>query len=168
MEVHLIVAVDRHGVIGKDGDLPWRLPADLAHFKRVTMGHPLVMGRRTHESIGRALPGRLNIVLSRDPDYAPAEGCVLARDPDEAVRRAEQDGGQVLMVIGGEAIYDAFMTHAACIHLTRVETTVDGGDARFPPLDEDLWEETHRVERAADDANAHGLSFLTLKRRRSE
>ena len=93
MEVHLIVAVDRHGVIGKDGDLPWRLPADLAHFKRVTMGHPLVMGRRTHESIGRALPGRLNIVLSRDPDYAPAKGCLLARDPDEAVRRAEQDGG---------------------------------------------------------------------------
>lgn len=164
MEIALIVATDRAGVIGKDGDLPWHLPADLRHFKQTTMGKPLIMGRRTHESIGRALPGRKNVVLSRSPEYTPAEGCSLVRSVDEAIAAAAEDSPDAVMVIGGEAVYEAFLPRAHRIYLTLVETTVADGDARFPELD-DTWEEVSREDRPADEKNPYDLSFRELLRR---
>jgi len=161
--ISLIVATDRNGVIGKDGDLPWHLPADLAHFKRTTMGKPLIMGRRTHESIGRALPGRRNVVLSRRHGWQPAEGCELARDVDEALSLLADEAE--VMIIGGEAIYAAFLPRADRLYLTLVDTVVVDGDARFPALDSAAWVEASRELRPADDRNAHGLSFRMLQRR---
>ena len=157
MEIALIVATDRAGVIGKDGDLPWHLPADLAHFKRTTMGKPIIMGRRTHDSIGRALPGRANVVLSRSDTYSPADGCLLATDVDSAL--SSVGDADSVMVIGGEAVYAAFLPHANRIHLTIVDTFVDGGDARFPAFEEEEWTEVSRIDRPADERNPFSLSF---------
>ena len=163
MEIALIVATDRTGIIGKDGGLPWHLPADLARFKQTTMGKPLIMGRRTHDSIGRALPGRVNIVLSRADGYTPADGCRLARDVDEALDSVPD--ADAVMVVGGEAVYAAFLPRAQRIHLTVVDMLVVDGDARFPPLDQEQWVEVARTDVAADEKNAHAMSFRELVRR---
>lgn len=162
MEITLIVATDRNGVIGKDGDLPWHLPADLKHFKKTTMGKPLVMGRRTHESIGKALPGRRNVVLSRTEGWSPAEGCDRASGVDAALALLE--GEPEIMIIGGEAIYGAFLPVATRLHLTLVDTAVEGGDARFPAIDPTDWKTVTTEDRAPDDANPHAMSFRTLVR----
>ena len=163
MEICLILAMDRHGVIGKNGDLPWHLPADLKHFKRTTMGKPLVMGRKTHESIGRALPGRRNVVLSRSTEWSPADGCERVSSVDEAVELLRDE--PVVMVIGGEAIYAAFLPIATRLHLTVVDTEVDGGDARFVAIDHSEWNEIAREDRDPDDANPFAMSFRELVRR---
>ncbi len=164
MTISLIVAVARNGVIGRDGRMPWHLPADLKQFKRTTMGKPVLMGRKTHQSIGRPLPGRTNIVISRDPDFA-AEGCtVVSTIPDalEAARAVAGDEGEV-MVIGGGAIYAALLPRADRIYLTRIATDAQG-DTRFPDLDPDQWREVRREERPADERNPHDAEFLVLER----
>ena len=163
MRISIIVATDLGGVIGKDGDLPWRLPADLAHFKRVTMGKPILMGRKTWESIGRPLPGRTNIVLTRNPDFQ-AEGVRVVHDVDEARRLAETEGAEELMIIGGAEIYAMFLPHADRLYLTRVDTRIEGGDAHFPPWDHHQFTELDRLSRPADDRNPHDLLFLTYER----
>jgi dihydrofolate reductase len=122
VELTLIVAAAENDVIGRDGDLPWHLPADLRHFKRVTMGKPILMGRRTHESIGRALPGRVNIVITRQPDYRAA-GCRIAHSLDEALRLAATDGAAEALVIGGAALYAEALPHADRILMTRIHAT---------------------------------------------
>lgn len=165
MEICLIVATDRDGVIGKDGGLPWHLPADLEHFKRTTMGKPLIMGRRTHESIGRALPGRRNIVLSRSATWQPSEGCELARSVDQALELLS--GEPTVMVIGGEAIYAAFLDSATHLYLTLVDTTVEGGDARFPAIDHAEWVEVDRCDHEPDQKNPLAMSFREMRRRES-
>ena len=123
MTLCLIVAVAENGVIGRDNDLPWRLSGDLKRFKAVTMGKPLIMGRRTFDSIGRPLPGRANIVLTRDADFSP-EGVLVVHDPDAALEVAEQEAGRAgadeIMVIGGAGIYDLFLDRASRIYLTEV------------------------------------------------
>ncbi len=175
MRISMIVAVSRNGVIGKDGAMPWHLPADLQRFKRITLGKPVVMGRRTHESIGRPLPGRTNIVLTRDRDYRAA-GCILAHTIDEALAAAraaacaarepgrDEVPGEA-MVIGGAAVYAAFLPRADRLYLTRVDAEV-AGDTRFPELNPAEWVETDREERPADARNPYACSFLVLDRLR--
>ncbi len=160
MRVSFIVAADRGGVIGRAGGLPWRLPADLRHFKETTMGKPMIMGRRTWESIGRALPGRRSIVLTRRPGFE-APGAAVASTPDEALALAEP--AEEVMVIGGEAVYRALLDRCDRIYLTRVEGEVDG-DTHFPELEAGAWREVAREERGADAANPYSLSFLVLDR----
>lgn len=159
--VTLVVAAAEGGVIGRDHAMPWHLPADLAHFKRVTMGKPIVMGRTTFASIGRALPGRLNVVITRDRTFR-AEGVTVAHSFADALR-ACGDAPEV-MVIGGGQIYAAALPHARRIHLTDVHAAIDG-DTRFPALDPAEWREVARERRDADARNAHPLSFVTLERR---
>jgi dihydrofolate reductase len=162
--ITLVVAAAENGVIGKDGGMPWHLPADLAHFRRVTMGKPVVMGRRTHESIGRALPGRLNLVLSRDSGYCP-HGCQRVGSLEDAMDIASAEGAAEIMVIGGGGVYRDALVDADRIFLTRVHALPEG-DTFFPdPAPED-WREVDRDEHPADDRNPFALSFLELVRRR--
>jgi dihydrofolate reductase len=158
--VSIIVATDDRGGIGRDGQLPWRLPDDLQRFKRITMGKPVVMGRRTWESIGRPLPGRRNIVISGRPGFA-APGATVAGSLDEALRAA----GDVpeVCVIGGAEIYRLALPLAQEIHLTRVHALVDA-DAFFPALDPAEWEEIGRDDHAADERHAYPYSFVRLVR----
>jgi dihydrofolate reductase len=159
--ISLIVAASTGNVIGVRGELPWRLPADLRRFKAITMGKPIVMGRLTWESVGRPLPGRHNIVISRQAGFE-AEGCTVVDSPDAAVEAAGD--APEIMVIGGGHIYAAFLPRAKRIYLTRVHAEVEG-DAFFPDLDEDEWEVVESEAHAADDAGAPPYTFLTLERR---
>ncbi len=159
--VSLIVAMDENNLIGKMGDLPWRLPVDLKHFKRTTLGKPIIMGRKTWESIGRPLPKRQNIVVTRDKSYI-AKGADVVHDLEEALAICH-DAPEV-MIIGGSSIYAAFLGRADRIYLTRVHARLDG-DTHFPAFAEKSWLETARVDRPADDQNAYDLSFLTLERK---
>lgn len=158
--ITLVVAMDDSGVIGRGGGLPWRLPNDLKFFKRITMGKPILMGRRTHESIGRPLPGRDNLVLTRDPTYA-AEGCRVVHDLDEALAAAE--GAGELMVIGGAEVYKRCLPLADRIWLTRVHGRFEG-DTHMPALDPADWHETWRETHPADDKNPYPHSFVLLER----
>ena len=160
MKISLIVAAAANDVIGADGGLPWHLPNDFKYFKRITMGKPIVMGRRTWESIGRALPGRLNIVLTRRKDFE-APGATVVSSPAEAIAAA--DDADELMIIGGGQIYDLFVDKADRIYLTRVDCDVDG-DTRFPALDPDLWLLTSSEAHAADDKHAFGYEFRVYDR----
>lgn len=162
--VILIAAMDRHRVIGRDGDMPWHLPEDLRHFKRTTLGHPVIMGRLTWESIGRPLPGRRNVVVTRDSTHV-AEGCEVVTSMEAALERAAAgDGGERLMVIGGGEIYRLALPWADELVLTHVDVAVDGGDTWFPDIDEAAWEEIDRRDLPADEETP-ALRFLTLRRR---
>ena len=161
MIVSLVAAVAENGVIGRDGTLPWSLPADLRRFRELTTGHHVVMGRNTHASIGRALPGRVNLVLTRHPELV-AEGCRALRDLDAALRVARDAGESEAFVIGGAAVYALALPLAQRIYLTRVAAVV-AGDVRFPELDPDRWVEASREERAPDERNAHALAFTLLQ-----
>lgn len=165
--IGLVVAADEAGGIGKDGGLPWHLPNDLKFFKRVTSGHPVVMGRKTHQSIGKALPGRANVVVSRDPDYRPAEGCVSAPAIDTALAMARRmEGGETIMVIGGAEVFRAVLPRADRIYLTRVHATFPA-DTFLPDIDETEWREAWREDQPADERNAYRHTFVLLERRRS-
>lgn len=163
MKVSLVVAMARNRVIGRDNALPWRLPEDLAYFKRVTMGHPIVMGRRTYESIGRPLPGRLNIVVSRNKDF-PAPGCRVVGSIDEAWRAAG-DADEV-SVIGGTSIFDAALARADVIHLTEVDAVVEG-DTWFPAFDRREWQEHEVLRHGADARHEHPFRIVRLERKRA-
>ena len=138
----LVVAMTADRVIGKDGDMPWHIPEDLKHFRRVTMGHAIIMGRKTHESIGRALPGRQNIVVTRQKD-AQFEGCDVVHGLEEAIALARQAGDAEPRIVGGGAIYSLALPLATKLFLTEVEMTVDG-DTFFPPYSPERWAETDR------------------------
>lgn len=160
MRVSLVAAVARNGVIGRDGELPWRLPADLRYFKALTLGKPVVMGRKTWESLGRPLPGRRNVVITRQRGYA-ADGADVVSSPEAALSLL--DGEAEVMIIGGEAIYRAFLDPAARVYLTEVDADVEG-DARFPDLDPSEWVEVSREEHAPDERNEYAYSFIRLDR----
>jgi dihydrofolate reductase len=155
----LVVAMSENRVIGRDNALPWHLPADLAHFKAVTMGKPIVMGRLTWESIGRPLPGRHNLVVSRT--LAAADGATVVPSLDAALAAAG-DAPEVC-VIGGARLFEDALRKARRIHLTEVHAEVDG-DVHFPPLDSSEWREVSRERREPDERNAHPMSFVTLER----
>ena len=151
--------MDEGGVIGRDGALPWRLPEDLKHFRRLTLGKTVLMGRKTWESLGKPLEGRGNWVLSRDPLFRPA-GCAVFRTLDEALA-ADRDGE--LVVIGGAEIYRQALPLADTVHLTRVHARVEG-DTRFPEWPAGQFRQTARVDHPADARHAHAFSFITLQR----
>lgn len=158
--VSLVVAMAENNVIGKDGGLPWHIPADLKYFKAVTMGKPIVMGRRTYESIGRPLPGRLNIVVTRDPSRR-WDGVEAVQSLPKALERAAADGADEIMIIGGGDLYRAALPLAHRIYLTRVHEAVEG-DTVFPDLDPAEWRE-HSCERK-DDIHRVPVSFEILER----
>ncbi|WP_405229288.1 dihydrofolate reductase [Lentisalinibacter sediminis] len=159
--VSLVVAAAANDVIGVDNRLPWHLPEDLRRFRDITMGKPIVMGRRTHESIGRALPGRRNIVLSRRPGFS-AEGCEAADGLDAALALA-QDADEV-MVIGGAALYREALPLARRIYLTRLHRPFEG-DSRFPSLDNADWRAAERQDFPGGEERELGYSYLTLERK---
>jgi len=162
VRISLVAAVARNGCIGKDGQLPWRLPADLQHFKRTTLGKPVIMGRKTWDSIGRPLPGRLNIVLTRDAAFR-AEGAETAHTLEQALRIAQDSGAEETCIIGGEAVYREALPIADTLHLTEVDAEVEG-DAWFPELDFSSFEETSREDRAPDEKNEYAMAFVVLER----
>lgn len=156
MQVALIVAAARNGVIGRDNQLPWRLPEDLKHFKAVTMGKPVIMGRKTHESIGRPLPGRLNVVISRRPRESDTPDLHWVDSLEAAlalVRREQPDAGEA-MVMGGEQIYRRALPLADRVYLTRVALEVEG-DAHFPELAPQQWRLTEEWPGPAGAAIDH-------------
>ena len=164
--VSIIVAAADDGVIGRQGQLPWHLPADLKHFKTHTLGRPVVMGRRTFESIGRPLPGRANIVVTSTPAWPAPPGVLLAHSLPEALAlAATQPGGEEVCLIGGGEIYRQALPAVDVVHLTEVHTTVPDGDAFFPTLSPTTWREETRERHEPDEQNALAYSFVTLRRR---
>jgi len=164
VRVSLVVAMSRNRVIGRDNDLPWRLPNDLLHFKALTLGKPIVMGRKTFQSIGRPLPQRTNIVLTRDPAYQ-APGCTVCASLEDALRLVSQE--PEVMIIGGAAIYRLALPRADRIYLTEVHADLDG-ETRFPELDLSEWTQVGREDHRADKRHAFDYSFLTLDRVRRD
>ncbi len=165
MIVAFVVARASNGVIGRDGGLPWRIPADLAHFKRLTVGKPVVMGRRTFESIGMPLPGRHNIVLTRDPAWR-ADGVSVVPNLAEAIAAAGMDPrarADELMIIGGAAVYAEALPLARRVYLTEVHAAPDG-DTTMPGFGADVWAEMAREDIPAA-GDVPGYSFVTLERR---
>ncbi len=165
--ISLVVAMDENGLIGRGGALPWRLPEDLRHFRRLTLGKTVLMGRKTWDSLGKPLEGRRNWVLSRDPAFRPA-GAEVFRSLDEALAAHERNRGHgplphELVVIGGAELYRQALPLARTIHLTRVHATVDG-DTHFPPWRESDFRQTEAVHHPADARHAHAYSFITLER----
>lgn len=157
--LNLIVAVAHHNVIGQAGSMPWHLPAELAYFKRITMGHPVVMGRKTFESIGRPLPGRRNIVVTANPVWHH-EGVEVASSIEAALAKV---GGESAFVIGGATLYEAALPLAQRVYLTAIEASVQG-DTYFPPLAPDQWREVAREARRKDDKNSYDVAFVVFER----
>jgi len=166
MHVAVIVAQAENRVIGNQNRLPWHLPEDLRYFKRVTMGKPIIMGRKTFESIGRPLPGRCNIVITRDPAWR-AEGVVAVSSPQAAIERAaaqaEIDGVDEALVIGGAEIYRQMLPLCDRLYLTQVHAEV-AGDAHFPALSDIEWREVGREDHDASEATPYAYSFILLQR----
>ncbi len=156
-----VVAVSDNGVIGRDNRLPWHLPDDLKRFRTLTMDHALLMGRRTFESIGRPLPGRRNLVLTRDPGWR-APGCEAVPTPAAALAAVGDEGR--LFVIGGASVYLACWPLVARVELTEVHATITG-DTCLPGFDRAGWREVFREDRAADARHEYAFSFVTLERR---
>jgi dihydrofolate reductase len=165
MRLALIWAMSQNRVIGRNNALPWYLPEDLKYFKQITMGKP-IMGRKTWESIGRPLPGRTNIVITRDPSFA-AEGVKVVHSLDEAIRMAEKicliNGSDEAVVMGGAEIYALALPRADRLYMTQVHAEVHG-DAFFPEFDLDSWEELGREDFKASGANPYDYSFVVLER----
>ena len=161
MRIALIVALGRNGVIGVDGGLPWRLPADLRFFKRLTVDKPLLLGRKTYESIGRPLPRRTNIVLTRNREYQ-APGCVVVHSVAAALQAAG-DAAEI-MVGGGAGVYARLLPLASVLYLTEVDAA-PAGDTFFPSIDMALWQVLSRVAHPADARHPHAFTWVTLTRR---
>ncbi len=158
--ISIIAAMAENRVIGRDNVLPWRLPADLRHFKALTIGKPIIMGRRTWESLPGLLPERLHIVITRRPDYR-SEGCLLAHSVEEALAAA----GEVpeVMIVGGAELYRQVLPQARRMYLTLLHAKVEG-DVRFPEYDPWEWRELERERHHADEKNPYPFTFLTLER----
>ncbi len=173
----MIVATADNNIIGKDNDMPWHLPADLAYFKKVTLGKPIIMGRKTYESIGMALPGRRNIVISRDESYTPqgkgAEGVDVVTSVEQALSLVDGSNGNCeveeavpeVMVIGGGAIYKHCLPNADRLYVTHIKATIDG-DTQFPTYDDGSWQKVSSELRVSDEKNAYDLDFCIYQRAR--
>ena len=162
-KISAIVVIAEDGAIGRDGDLLCHLPADLKHFKQITMGHSIVMGRRTFESFPKgALPGRQNIVITRNPHFA-APDVTVAYSVDEAIAAATMPGE--VFIIGGAQIYAATIDRVDTLYLTKLHATFDGADAFFPAINPDDWEVISEEHHKADERNAYSYTFVTLKRK---
>ncbi|PZP59941.1 MAG: diacylglycerol kinase [Pseudoxanthomonas spadix] len=159
----LIAALDRHNAIGRDNDLPWRLPDDLKRFKALTLGKPVLMGRKTAQSLGRALPGRLNLVLTRS-GQVPFAGMVAVESLEAAIELAREHGAAELCVIGGGQVYALALPLADALYLTHVDTQVQGAEAFFPGFDPAQWRVTARQPHAADERHALAFEFVDYVR----
>ncbi|OGZ42639.1 MAG: dihydrofolate reductase [Candidatus Ryanbacteria bacterium RIFCSPHIGHO2_02_FULL_45_43] len=162
MIVSLIVAIDRKNLIGKDNALPWHLPADLKRFKEITMDHPMIMGRKTHESIGKTLPGRKNIVITTNQNYRPAKDCAVAYSLEEALQKARP--ANEVFIIGGAAIFKQALPIADRLYVTKVDHEFKG-DVYFPDINRAEWNEIKKEIRKKDINNPYNLTFLLYKRR---
>jgi len=161
--IEIVVARTRNGVIGNDNGMPWHLPADLKYFKSLTMGHPILMGRKTAQAIGRPLPGRTNLVMSRQTELA-LPGCTVVPSPEEALAWAQTQGIERVFVIGGAEIYARFLPLAHTLHITEIQTELEG-DTRFPAFDAALWKLEERNAHPADAQNAFDLLFTRWGKR---
>lgn len=159
-KLSLIVAMDDNRLIGSNNGLPWRLPADLAFFKRTTMGKPIIMGRKTFESIGKPLPGRRNIVVTRDPGFS-AEGCDIANSIDTAIDLCAD--AEEIMLIGGASLYQQALERATQLYITRIHHSFDG-DTWFPEFDESAWKLQNREDHDAGHGNDYAYSFIKFVR----
>jgi len=164
--VTLIAALDRANAIGRDNDLPWRLPDDLKRFKALTLGKPVLMGRKTAQSLGRALPGRLNLVMTRS-GQVPFEGMQAVASLQAAIEVARASGAEELSVIGGGDIFALALPHAEMLYLTHVDTVVERADAHFPAFDPAQWQVVARQAHAADAKHALAFEFVDYRRRQS-
>ncbi len=164
MKLSIIVAMASNRAIGLNNQIPWRLPADLKHFKAITMGKPVIMGRLTFESIGKPLPGRTNIIISRTPGYRQC-GCVVVSTVDNALCVASRQSSEVF-VIGGAALYEALLPRADCVYLTMIHKDFSG-DTFFPELDSEQWREVAREDVDNDPQSMFGYSFLQLEKQLS-
>jgi dihydrofolate reductase len=168
MKIAMIAAMAKNRIIGADNDMPWHLPADLKHFKAITLGKAVIMGRKTYESIGRALPGRPNIVITSNADYSLSDATVVD-SPESAFEVAkalssEQSENDEVMIIGGGTIYQSFLDKADTLYLTHIDLDVDG-DTQFPDYEAAAsWKEVSREAHSADEKNAHSYTFVTLVR----
>ena len=162
MLVSIVAAMDRNRLIGRKNQLPWHLPADLAHFKRITMGKPIIMGRGTYESIGRPLPGRTKLVLTRSVDFH-AEGVTVVRSLQQALEAAA--GAQEVMIIGGSSIYELALPLADRLYLTHIEHGYEG-DAWFPEFDQAQWRVIASETHVADQKNPCAYRFVTYERKK--
>lgn len=163
MIISLIAAMDKNRVIGnKDNALPWYLPADLKHFKSVTLGKPIIMGRKTHESIGKSLPERTNIIITRNENYE-APGCVVIHSPEEAIE-ASGDAPEVV-VIGGAEIFAQFLPLANRMYLTLINAEF-AGNVYFPEWNPEEWREISREAHESDEKNRYGYTFLIIEGRK--
>ena len=161
MALALVAALDRRQAIGRSNALPWHLPDDLKRFKALTLGKPVLMGGNTARAIGRVLPGRRNLVLTRAPQ-SPVQGMQVVRSLDEAVDAAAEDD---LMVIGGGEVYALALPRATGLHLTLVDTVVEDADAFFPPWSVEEWIEVSRERHGADDRHAFAFDYVDYRRR---
>lgn len=162
MIISQIVAVSSNNVIGVNNGLPWQMPADMAYFKRKTLGHHIVMGRRNYEAEGKALPGRVNIVLSRNRKYSISDGIVV-HEIENAIELAKNAGEKELFIIGGEEIYRLAMPYTNRIYLTRIHAIIKG-DTFFPELDFDNWKENSCIRHQKDEENPFDYDFLIFER----
>ena len=160
MIISLIAAMGRNRVIGRDNALPWKLPADMKRFWEVTTGKPVIMGRKTFESIGRALPNRTNIIMTRDADFR-AGGCLIVHSPEEALAAAK--GAEEVIVIGGSSIFEQFLPKAGRMYLTIIAEDFEG-QSLFPAFNSAEWWEIERRDFAPDEKNIYSYTFLTLER----
>lgn len=168
MKLSMIVAAAQNRVIGRDNALPWYLPNDLKYFKQTTLGKPIIMGRKTYESIGKPLPGRTNIVITRQTDYQP-DGVKVVHSVAEARDLAESvcliDGQEEAMIMGGAEIYTLALPDADRLYLTEVHADVDG-DAYFPEYDKTEWQEISREDFSAEGSNPYNYSFVVYDKKR--
>ncbi len=161
-KIIIIIAMGENRVIGKDGKIPWRLSADLRRFKKLTMGHPIIMGRKTYKSLGKPLPGRENIVLSRDEKFKP-EGCTVLCVLEEALKLASILDREKVFVMGGGQVYEDALFFADEIYLTLVKASFEG-DVFFPELNLAEWSEISREPHKKDEKNSYDYEFLVYKR----
>lgn len=163
LQVSLVAALDRNRAIGRGNAMPWHLPDDFRHFKALTLGKPILMGRRTAESLGRALPGRRNLVLTRG-GRVPFAGMEAVASVAAALRAAVEDGADELCVIGGAQVYALTLPLATDLRLTHVDTTVEGADVFFPGFDADAWRVVFRERHVADERHAFDFEFVDYVR----
>ncbi|WP_019721146.1 dihydrofolate reductase [Heyndrickxia coagulans] len=161
--ISFLWAEDEKGVIGKNNALPWHLPEDLKYFKNVTMGHPVVMGRRTFESIGKPLPGRTNIVMTRDPDFQ-VEDCVVVAGKTELLKWADAHGGEIF-VTGGAEIFALLLEEAEKLYRTKIHADMEG-DTYFPPVDWEKWEMASSTKGIKNEKNPYDYEFQVFVRKR--
>lgn len=159
--ISIIVAIAKNGIIGKGNELPWNLPADLEYFKNTTKGHPVIMGARTHFSIGMILPGRKNIVLSDDPNLKLMDGAIMAESFEKAFELASESNEA--FIIGGANVYRQGLNYADRLYITEVNGEPEG-DIYFPEFDKNQWKETQRIKRGRDEKNKYALDFVIYEK----